>query len=60
VEAEKGSVDPRDEESAEQSESAPAGQLLKAQQGYGELIARIERIEAAIRAVEERLSILES
>jgi len=34
--------------------------VLKAQQGFGELVARIERIEAAIRAVEERLSILES
>lgn len=60
VEAEKGSGDESEGEADEQDAAAPAGQVLKAQQGVSDLVARIERIEAAIRALEERLTILES
>jgi hypothetical protein len=60
VEAEKGSLGESEEEAEEEQPAQPTGQVLKANAELSELVARIERIEAAIRALEERLTILES
>lgn len=60
VEAEKGSLSEGEEELEESSSSAAVEQVHKAHAGIGELLTRIERLEAAIRSIEERLALLEN
>jgi uncharacterized protein YceH (UPF0502 family) len=60
VEAERGSLGDSPDEAEEENSVQQAGQVRKTQSGFDELVSRIERIESAIRALEERLTILES
>jgi uncharacterized protein len=60
VEAERGSLGDSPDEAEEENSVQQVGQVRKTQSGFDELVSRIERIESAIRALEERLTILES
>jgi uncharacterized protein YceH (UPF0502 family) len=60
VEAEKGSADASEEESGQPSAITPTGGVLGVHPGFGDLVARIERMEATLHALEKRLTALES